>query len=91
VLRGLDVLDGGVLVEVALVVNVELAEGILQREDVASLELRVFPWTKVSNAVGRRVYILLELDDIHDDGRGWLAEQTRPVWFGSDLSKMEAL
>jgi hypothetical protein len=39
-LRGLD--DGG-LVEVALVVDVELAESILQAEDLALLELRVFP------------------------------------------------
>jgi hypothetical protein len=39
-LRGLD--DGG-LVEIALVVDVELAEGILQPEDLALLELRVFP------------------------------------------------
>jgi hypothetical protein len=47
VLGGLDVLDGRVLVEVALVVDVELAEGILQRKDVALLELRVFsrPWS----------------------------------------------
>jgi hypothetical protein len=49
VLRGLDVLDGRVLVEVALVVDVELAEGILQRKYVALLELRVLsrPWSAV--------------------------------------------
>jgi hypothetical protein len=39
-LGGLD--DGG-LVEVALVVNVELAEGVLQAKDLALLELGVFP------------------------------------------------
>jgi hypothetical protein len=38
-LRGLD--DGG-LVEVALVVDVELAEGVLQAKDFALLELGVF-------------------------------------------------
>jgi hypothetical protein len=36
-------LDGGSLVDVALVVDVELAEGVSQAEDVALLELRIFP------------------------------------------------
>ena len=39
-LGGLD--DGG-LVEVALVVDVELTEGVLQAKDLALLELGVFP------------------------------------------------
>jgi hypothetical protein len=43
VLRLLRRLDHGALVEVALVVDVELAEGILQPEDLALLELRVLP------------------------------------------------
>ena len=42
-LRLLCRLNDGALVDVALVVNVELAEGILQPEDLALLELRVFP------------------------------------------------
>lgn len=41
-LRLLRRLDHGSLVEVALVVNVELAEGILQAEYLALLELGVF-------------------------------------------------
>jgi len=36
-------LDNGALVEVALIVEVELAEGILQAKDLALLELGVFP------------------------------------------------
>lgn len=36
-------LDGGSFVDVALVVDVEFAEGIRQTEDVALLELRIFP------------------------------------------------
>jgi hypothetical protein len=43
VLRLLGALDDGALVEVALVVDVELAEGILQAKDLALLELGVFP------------------------------------------------
>jgi hypothetical protein len=43
VLRLLRRLDHCGLVEVALVVNVELAEGILQAKDLALLELGVFP------------------------------------------------
>jgi hypothetical protein len=43
VLRLLRRLDDRGLVEIALVVQVELAEGILQPEDLALLELRVFP------------------------------------------------
>jgi hypothetical protein len=43
VLRLLGGLDDCALVEVALVVNVELAEGILQAKDLALLELGVFP------------------------------------------------
>jgi hypothetical protein len=41
VLRLLRRLDHRRLVQIALVVNVELAEGILQAEDLALLELRV--------------------------------------------------
>lgn len=43
VLRLLRRLDDGRFVKVALVVDVELAEGILQPEDLALLELRVLP------------------------------------------------
>jgi hypothetical protein len=43
VLRLLRRLDHRGLVQVALVVNVELAEGILQAKDLPLLELRVFP------------------------------------------------
>jgi hypothetical protein len=43
VLRLLRRLDDCALVEVALVVNVELAEGVLQAKDLALLELGVFP------------------------------------------------
>ena len=43
VLRLLRGLDDCSLVEVALVVNVELPEGILQAKDLALLELGVFP------------------------------------------------
>jgi hypothetical protein len=42
VLRLLRGLDDGALVEVALVVDVELAEGVLQAKDLALLELGVF-------------------------------------------------
>jgi hypothetical protein len=53
VLGGLDVLDGRVLVDVALVVDVELSEGILERKDVALLELRVFPRAKSASRASR--------------------------------------
>jgi hypothetical protein len=43
VFRLLGCLDDGALVEVALVVDVELAEGILQSKDLALLDLGVFP------------------------------------------------
>jgi hypothetical protein len=43
VLRLLRRFDHGCLVEIALVVYVELAKGILQAEDLALLELRIFP------------------------------------------------
>jgi hypothetical protein len=43
VLRLLRRFDHGCLVEIAFVVDVELAEGILQAKDLALLELRVFP------------------------------------------------
>lgn len=42
-LRLLGGLDDGALLEVALVVDVELAEGVLQPEDLALLELGVLP------------------------------------------------
>lgn len=42
-LRGLRRLDHGGLVEVALVISVQLAESILQLEDLVLLELRIFP------------------------------------------------
>jgi hypothetical protein len=41
VLRLLRRLDHGALVEIALIVNVQLAEGILQPKDLALLELGV--------------------------------------------------
>jgi hypothetical protein len=50
VLRLLRRLDDGALVEVALVVDVEPAEGVLQAKDLALLELRVFPARNVSLA-----------------------------------------
>jgi len=57
VLRLLRGLDDGALVEVALVVEVELAEGVLQPEDLALLELRVFPaplaWRKAKRRTWR--------------------------------------
>jgi hypothetical protein len=46
VLRLLRRLDHRSFVEIALVVNVELAEGILQPKDLPLLELRVFPMRK---------------------------------------------
>lgn len=42
-LRLLRALDGCSLVEIALVVDVELAESILQAEDLALLELGILP------------------------------------------------
>jgi hypothetical protein len=42
-LAGLRGLDGGGLVNVPLVVDVELAEGVGEGEDVILLELRKFP------------------------------------------------
>lgn len=42
-LRGLNGLDGGAFVQIAAIFDIELAEGISQREDVLLLELRVFP------------------------------------------------
>jgi hypothetical protein len=50
VLRLLRRLDDGALVEVALVVDVEPAEGVLQAKDLALLELRVFPARNASLA-----------------------------------------
>jgi hypothetical protein len=41
-------LDGGGLVNVPLVVDVELAEGVSEGEDVVLLELRKFPAMEVS-------------------------------------------
>jgi hypothetical protein len=43
VLRLLRRFDYRRLVEVTLVVDVELAKGVLQAKDVALLELRIFP------------------------------------------------
>jgi hypothetical protein len=51
VLRLLRCLDHRRLVEIALVVNVELAESILQAKDLALLELGVFPVRKALLAV----------------------------------------
>lgn len=42
-LRLLRRFDHGCLIEIALIINIELAEGILQAKDLALLELRVFP------------------------------------------------
>jgi hypothetical protein len=50
VLRLLRRLDDGALVEVALVVDVKPAEGVLQAKDLALLELRVFPARNASLA-----------------------------------------
>ena len=46
-------LDGGGLVDVPLVVDVELTEGVGEREDVILLELRKFPGQKVSSRSSR--------------------------------------
>ena len=42
-LRLLRALDGGSLLEIALVIDIELAERILQAEDLALLELGILP------------------------------------------------
>lgn len=84
VLRLLGGLDDGRLVEVALVVDVELAEGVLQTKDLALLELGVLsarngcqaPW----NLGDLRGSLPLELDDIHSGGGLWgIAEGGRRV------------
>jgi hypothetical protein len=46
-------LDRGGLLNVALVFNIELAEGIGEPKDVALLELRVFPSAGESEHAGR--------------------------------------
>ena len=85
VLRLLGRLDDGGLVEVALVVDVELAEGILQSEDLALLELGVFPAALLSASActwwnraeqdgtwrGALGDAPLQLDHIHGCGRVW--------------------
>jgi hypothetical protein len=75
VLRLLRGLDDCALVEVALIVNVELAEGILQAENLALLELGVLPRcnallaTMEGDGCCERelapTYLLLQLDDVH--------------------------
>jgi hypothetical protein len=50
----LDRADGAGFVQVAAIVNVQLAEGILQGEDVRLLELRVFSCTS------KRVFTAIE-------------------------------
>jgi hypothetical protein len=75
VLRLLRGLDDCAFVEVALVVNVELAEGILQAKNLALLELRVLPRRNALLATVEangccerelaRTYLLLQLDDVH--------------------------
>lgn len=84
-LRLLRSLDHSALVEVALVVNVELAEGVLEAEDLALLELGVFSARNALSATveyggnarsfqsAARPNVLLELDDVHfGDGLGGL-------------------
>jgi hypothetical protein len=77
-------LDGGCLVNVPLIIDVELAEGIGQGEDVVLLELRKFPGKRISidcvgyNAplrpsllsLGRWECLPLELENVHGDVRG---------------------
>ncbi len=67
-------LDGGGLVDVPLVVDVELTEGVGEREDVILLELRKFPGQGVSLEVSRaqalcraaeHVVLPLNLEDVH--------------------------
>jgi hypothetical protein len=75
VLRLLGGLDDCSLVKIALVVDIELAECVLQAEDLALIKLGIFP---VCNAMlttvedgGRRGVgqagqdVLLQLDDVH--------------------------
>jgi hypothetical protein len=76
-LRLLRGLDDGALVEVALVVNVELAEGVLQAKDLALLELGVF---SVRNAL---------LATVEPDGC-W-ARQLAPTYFCSLMMFMLAV
>jgi hypothetical protein len=70
-LRVLRRLDHRRLVEIALVVDIELAEGILQAKDLALLELRVFPWRMVLASLREDkggAYLLLQFNNIHHDG-----------------------
>lgn len=62
-LRLLRGLDDGSLVEVALVVDVELAEGVLQPEDLTLLELRVFPARNVLLATFQADRVVWECAD----------------------------
>jgi hypothetical protein len=79
VLRLLRGLDDGALVEVALVVEVELAEGVLQPENLALLELRVFPASLAVHSKKKKMagHPLLQLDDVHNGGIG------SPRWWGA--------
>jgi hypothetical protein len=54
-------LDGGGLVDVALVVDVELAKSIRQAEDVALLELGVFPRLVSGQAQRRTTHVYVPL------------------------------
>jgi hypothetical protein len=74
-------LDDGRLVEVALIVDVELAEGVLQAKDLALLELGVLsarnwcqsPW----NLGDLRGSLPLQLDNVHGYGDVWGTEVGR--------------
>jgi len=72
--------DDGRFVEIALVVDVQLAEGVLQAEDFRLLELRIFPaiegassanlvsGVRKQNRERNQVATLpLDLDDVHGD------------------------
>jgi hypothetical protein len=72
----LDRTDGASFIQVALVVDVQLAEGILQREDIRLLELRVFPMrsckpfarAQLQRRSWAQTLSPLQLDDIHGGG-----------------------
>lgn len=71
-LRLLRGLDHSRLIQIALVVDIQLPESVLQREEVTLLELRELPATRQSAPANQqretqraKVSILLEFQDVH--------------------------
>lgn len=97
-LRLLRRFDHGRLVKVALVVNIELAEGVLQPEDLALLELGVFPacdvWLATMEPDGgawkTRKHLLLQLDDIHGGGSRWVCGEMASEGSRNSCGKVSA-